>query len=73
MHSLVRCTCLLISFFLPALALANTWNSAERTRIHEIESVALGETRTVIVRTPPSYEPGRQYPVVFVPDARVEF
>ena len=49
-------------------ALANTFNSAERTVTHTIASEALGEQRTIIVRTPPGYDSTRTYPVVYLGD-----
>ena len=62
-----------VVLLLPSFVLADTWNSATRTHSHALESSALGETRTVLVRTPPSYEAGRSYPVVYVPDAEWNF
>lgn len=57
----------------PVVTWADTWNSATRTHSHELESAALGETRTVLVRTPPSYHEGQRHPVVYVPDAEWNF
>jgi len=58
---------------LPSVSLADTWNSATRTHTHVIQSDALEEERTVMVRTPPDYNPGQTYPVVFVPDGEWNF
>ena len=67
----------LIFFFglalLSPVAPADTWNSAERTHRHVIESDTLGESRTVLVRTPPAYDPSQRYPVVYVTDAEWNF
>jgi len=49
----------------PASAPADTYDSAERTATHSIASKALGEQRDIIVRTPPGYDPTRDYPVVY--------
>lgn len=54
-------------------AFADTYDSAERTQEFEIESEVLGETREVIVRTPPLYKEGAEYPVVYVLDGEWSF
>lgn len=57
----------------PASAPADTYDSAERTATHTIASKALGEQRDIIVRTPPGYDPTRDYPVVYVTDGEWSF
>jgi len=52
---------------------ADTFNSAERTSTHTIESEKLGETRTIIVRTPIGYDPTMQYAVVYLTDGEWSF
>lgn len=47
--------------------------AAARTRVHEIESTALDETRVVYVRLPIGYAPGRRYPVVYALDGEWSF
>lgn len=54
-------------------ALADTYDSSERTRAFEIESEALSETREIMVRTPPYYKDGQRYPVVYVLDGEGNF
>ena len=73
MSQLFRFACILLFSINVAPATADTWNSADRTHTHVIESTALDESRTVIVRMPPSYESGKQYPVVYVTDAEWNF
>jgi len=58
----------LLLTLVPAAVPASTFNSAERTTTHIVTSDALGEQRTVIVRTPPGYDPAQDYPVVYVTD-----
>ncbi len=57
----------------PVPVLADTFNSAERTVTLTITSKALGEQRTIIVRTPPGYDSARSYPVVYVSDGEWNF
>jgi len=54
-------------------AFADTYDSSTRTRAFNIESEALSETREVMVRTPPYYKDGQQYPVVYVLDGEGNF
>lgn len=54
-------------------AFADTYDSADRTQEFEINSKVLGETREIIVRTPPLYEDGAEYPVVYVLDGEWNF
>lgn len=56
-----------------APAPAATFDSAQRTTSHTIESVALDEQRTIMVRTPIDYDPETRYPVVFVTDGEWNF
>jgi predicted alpha/beta superfamily hydrolase len=58
---------------LPITVFADTWNSAQRTQTHVIQSGILDEERTVLVRMPPGYDPQHRYPVVYVPDAEWNF
>ena len=63
-----------ISFFAAApFALADTYDSSERTHAFEVESEALSETREIMVRTPPYYKDGQRYPVVYVLDGEWNF
>ncbi len=54
-------------------AFADTYNSADRTQKFEIDSKVLDETREIIVRTPPLYKNGAEYPVVYVIDGEWNF
>lgn len=54
-------------------AFADTYDSADRTQEFEIGSNVLGETREIIVRTPPLYKDGAEYPVVYVLDGEWNF
>jgi predicted alpha/beta superfamily hydrolase len=70
---LIRTSLISVFLLLSNAAMADTWNSAERTRAHIIQSEVLNEERTVLVRTPPAYDPLQRYPVVYVPDAEWNF
>ena len=54
-------------------AAASTLDPGERTHQFTIASTALGEERTVYVRTPSEAAPGGRYPVVYVLDAEWNF
>ncbi len=55
-------------------AIADTYDSSQRTHTFAIESDALNETRQVIVRTPPKYNADeKRYPVVYVLDGEWNF
>ncbi|MCP4124910.1 MAG: alpha/beta hydrolase [Bacteroidetes bacterium] len=62
------------TFCLSGIAFANTNDSAKRTKVIHLESEALDETREIIIRTPPNYDPeNREYTVVYVLDAEWNF
>ncbi|MBI1392998.1 MAG: hypothetical protein GC152_09690 [Alphaproteobacteria bacterium] len=54
-------------------ASANTIDSAPRTVSYEIASKALGETRTLLLRTPPAHDDKATLPVVYVLDGEWNF
>ncbi len=54
-------------------ALADTFDSAQRTHVFTIQSENLDERREIIVRTPPSYNEDVFYPVVYVLDGEWNF
>ncbi len=76
-NSAMRILFILISATLlltaPGPAFADTYNSAERTISHTLESGELAEQRTIFVRTPPGYDPALKYPVVYVTDGEWSF
>jgi len=55
-------------------AVADTYNSADRTSEYTIRSESLGEDRKILVRTPLNYAQGeRNYPVVYLLDGEWNF
>ena len=54
-------------------AFADTFDSSQRTKVYTIQSDGLQESREIIVRTPPFYKDGNEYPVVYVLDGEWNF
>lgn len=67
------CLLALLFLWLPVAALANTDDAAARSERFTLSSEALGEMRTLLVRTPPGFDPARRYPVVYVLDGEWNF
>lgn len=70
----------LTAFFLALLlclpgvgAFAATDNAAGRTQRYSLQSTVLGESRDILVRTPPGYDPVRAYPTVYLTDGEWNF
>ncbi|GJL91318.1 alpha/beta hydrolase [Hyphococcus sp.] len=59
--------------FCATTVLADTYNSSDRTSEKTLRSDSLDEKRTIIVRTPPKFDPKKTYPVVYVLDGEWNF
>ncbi len=63
----------LLLILLPGATLADTDDAAARSERFTIASKVLDESRTLLVRTPPGFEPEKRYPVVYVLDGEWNF